>query len=80
MSLLFCAKKLVLFKAPCNRNCNSSLGCWGTKPEQCFKCQNYTDLTDADGKLTPEWITVGGKIYPGENVSTCVEMCDFSKG
>lgn len=70
-----------LLTAPCSSNCDSSYGCWGSLSEQCGRCRNYTDLTNANGKVVPEWIVDdNGNTYPGNNVSTCVEECDFSKG
>ena len=71
----------VYFAAPCNTNCNVTMGCWGEGSDQCVQCEYFTDLTNAQGNYAPEFVAdANGNIYPGNNITTCVRQCDASKG
>ena len=74
-------KRFSDFTAPCSPFCDSTYGCWGKSSEQCTRCSNFTDLTNSNGQIVPEWIVDSdGKTFPGNNVSTCVQVCNFTKG
>ena len=66
---------------PCDKHCDESKGCWGPSSTQCVECRDYSDNTDENGSYTEAWITDdNGDIWPGYNVTTCVQECNASKG
>ncbi|XP_076823568.1 epidermal growth factor receptor-like isoform X3 [Clavelina lepadiformis] len=66
---------------PCDNQCDPASGCWGKEATECVRCNRYTDLTDKNGQVVPEWVEDSdGNVYPGNNVTTCVGVCDYTKG
>jgi len=71
---------LFVFAVECHKWCSG--GCWGPRNTQCRRCLYFTDMTNASGSFTPQWVKdpVLGLSVPGYNVTTCVDKCDTEKG